>query len=193
MFVTDRTGRIHTQEAKFKLSQRFKSKSWINVILNIYLLPCSWMLHENEGREEALVRVTMPPHTALGLVVHSELLELETSCVVLAQIPELAPAAGRDMLIICQEVSESIFMFYFHSVLYSVFYNGLSVILMMVEGWVGIDKPQVIKNSLMCQLYFLNFTIGLNTLWQGNTKLWYFLSLNQLVISEGGPRKGRCW
>lgn len=67
-------------------------------------------------------------------MVHSELLELETSCVVLAQIPEVPPAAGLDMLIISQEVSESIFMFYFHRVLYTVFYNGLSASFMMVEG-----------------------------------------------------------
>lgn len=53
---------------------------------------------------------------------------------VLAQITEVAPAAGLDMLIISQEASESIFIFYFHRVLYSAFYSGLSSILIMVEG-----------------------------------------------------------
>ena len=53
---------------------------------------------------------------------------------VLAQITEVAPAAELDMLIISQEVSESIFMFYFYRVLCSAFYNGLSAILAMVEG-----------------------------------------------------------
>lgn len=52
----------------------------------------------------------------------------------------LAPAAGLDMSITSQEVSGSIFMFYFHRVFYSIFYNELSVILVMMDGGVGIEK-----------------------------------------------------
>lgn len=52
----------------------------------------------------------------------------------------LAPVAGLDMLVTSQEVSESIFMFYFHRVFYSIFDNGLSAIFMMMDGGVGIEK-----------------------------------------------------
>lgn len=52
----------------------------------------------------------------------------------------LAPAAGLDMLITSQEVSESIFMFYVHRVFYGIFYHGLLVILKMMDGGVGIEE-----------------------------------------------------
>ena len=70
----------------------------------------------------------------------SELLEFETSFVVLTQICTLgsssyfSSSALLAMLITSQEVSGSVLMFYFHRAFPSVFYNGFCVTVMMVEG-----------------------------------------------------------
>lgn len=152
----DYTVGIHVQEATFKGSQGLKGGCYINSFTKFTFgfIPGPCMKVRKERRPWMASLCLTQWHAS-----HPEPWIWDFLCGFSSNNQGISSyfssSAGLNMLILSQEVWGSIFMFYFHRAFYSIFENGLLVILVMVEGHMGIAHSRQSKTGLcvIC-LYF---------------------------------------